>query len=285
MTAGTGIIYTIESKKTSAAPRQQDGNIDMDLNKSKKHINKYTHKERYSLIDTLRGLALVNMIVYHAVWDLVYMFGMDWAWYRSDAAYVWQQGICWTFILLSGFCIPLGRRTVKRGLIVFAAGAVITAVTAIAVPRDMVLFGMLTLIGSCMLLIYPIKRPLCRIDPVLGLIVSFGLFFLTRNINEGHLGFESLSFAELPDALYSNMITAYLGFPPPGFHSTDYFPLLPWIFLFVCGYFIYYIFEKYDLLKYLRSKRSNPLEAIGRSTLLIYMIHQPVLYLIFELIL
>ena len=61
-------------------------------------------KSRRHGLDTIRGLALVNMILYHLSWDQVYMFGADWDWYRSDGAYVWQQGICWTFILLSGYC-------------------------------------------------------------------------------------------------------------------------------------------------------------------------------------
>ena len=35
-------------------------------------------KPRYALLDELRGLALVSMMAYHAMWDLVYMFGV-WA--------------------------------------------------------------------------------------------------------------------------------------------------------------------------------------------------------------
>ena len=50
------------------------------------------------------------MIAYHACWDLVYLFHADWDWYRGTGAYIWQQSICWTFILLSGFCFSLGRR-------------------------------------------------------------------------------------------------------------------------------------------------------------------------------
>ena len=42
-------------------------------------------------LDTLRGLTLVSMIAYHACWDLVWMFGMDWAWYRGQGAFFWQQ--------------------------------------------------------------------------------------------------------------------------------------------------------------------------------------------------
>lgn len=62
-------------------------------------------KHRYALLDEIRGLALVNMVVYHAVWDLVYLFACDWDWYQSGiAAFLWQQMICRTFILLSGFC-------------------------------------------------------------------------------------------------------------------------------------------------------------------------------------
>lgn len=40
--------------------------------------------------DTLRGLTLVSMIVYHACWDLVYLYRLDWGWYRSFWAGIWQ---------------------------------------------------------------------------------------------------------------------------------------------------------------------------------------------------
>ena len=40
--------------------------------------------------DTLRGLTLVSMIVYHACWDLVYLYRLDWDWHRSFWAYAWQ---------------------------------------------------------------------------------------------------------------------------------------------------------------------------------------------------
>ena len=53
---------------------------------------------RFDGLDTLRGMTLLSMIAYHASWDLVYMFGVHWPWYRSFAAYVWQQSICWSFI-------------------------------------------------------------------------------------------------------------------------------------------------------------------------------------------
>ena len=84
---------------------------------------------RYQVLDTIRGCALVSMILYHACWDLVYMFGMDWPWYHGFAAHVWQQSICWTFILLSGYCFALGRHQLRRGLTVFFCGALITAAT------------------------------------------------------------------------------------------------------------------------------------------------------------
>lgn len=49
--------------------------------------------------DTIRGLTLVSMMAYHACWDLVYLYRLDWGWYRSFWAGIWQQSICCTFIL------------------------------------------------------------------------------------------------------------------------------------------------------------------------------------------
>ena len=101
-------------------------------------------RRRYQVLDTIRGCALVSMILYHACWDLVYLFGIDWPWYHGFAAHVWQQSICWTFILLSGYCFALGRHQLRRGLTVFFCGALITAATWFFMPENLVLFGVLT---------------------------------------------------------------------------------------------------------------------------------------------
>ena len=65
-------------------------------------------KQRYFWFDNMRAIAMISMILYHGVWDLVYLYGVDFPWYEGKMAFLWQQSICWTFILLSGFCFSLG---------------------------------------------------------------------------------------------------------------------------------------------------------------------------------
>lgn len=239
--------------------------------------NTAPNKTRYALPDTLRGLTLLSMIAYHGCWDMVYILGADWPWYQSSGAYLWQQSICWTFILLSGFSFSLGRRHWRRGWLVFGCGAVVTAVTVVVMPGQEIWFGVLTLLGSCMLLGALLERPLGRVPAGAGLVLSSALFVLTRSVNRGYLGFEGLRLAALPGELYRNMATAYLGFPFPGFRSTDYFSLVPWLFLFLTGYFLFRLTGQ-RLAAAPDLGRCAPLEALGRRSLLVYMLHQPVLY-------
>lgn len=77
---------------------------------------------RYALLDELRGLDLVSMMLYHGCWDLVNLFGIQADWYYGLPGHLWQQSICWVFILLSGFCVQLGHHTLRRGAQVFGAG-------------------------------------------------------------------------------------------------------------------------------------------------------------------
>lgn len=237
---------------------------------------------RYFALDGIRGLALLNMIAYHAVWDLVYLFGFNLQWYQSEGAYIWQQCICQTFIFLSGFCEPLGKKKLKRGITVFGLGFLVVAATLIAMPQSRVRFGVLTLIGSCMLLMIPSEKVLQKCRPAYGLLFSIALFLLTRNINQGYLGFANWNLLPLPDNWYHNFVTTYLGFPMPGFHSTDYFSLLPWVFLYTAGYFTHRLFAHHKLLTHLESSRAKPLEWFGRHSLGLYMIHQPLLYFLFS---
>ena len=231
-------------------------------------------RRRYQVLDTIRGLALVSMILYHASWDMVYMFGADWPWYHGFAAHVWQQSICWTFILLSGYCWSLGRHQLRRGLTVFLCGALITAVTWFFMPGNLVYCGVLTLLGASSMLLVPLAPALERVPAQAGAAGSFLLFLVTRDVNAGFLGFEGMRFAALPAGLYRDHLTALPGFPPADFFSTDYFSLFPWFFLFLTGWFLFRLRPEE-----VREIRRVPLvTAMGRHSLLIYMLHQPVVY-------
>lgn len=230
-------------------------------------------RQRRQGVDTLRGWLLVEMIAYHAAWDLVYLCGVDWPWYHSDGAYWWQQSICWSFILLSGFCWSVGRHHLKRGLMAFGGGLIVSAVTWIAMPEGKIFFGILSLLGTATLLLIPLEKPLRKVPARLGLAVSFALFLLLRGVNSGHLGFEGAWVAELPRGLYQNYFTAALGFPQPGFSSTDYFSLLPWFFLFLTGFYLYPLRPEEP-----SRLRLPVLTKMGQHSLFIYLLHQPVLY-------
>lgn len=263
---------------------------------------------RYHALDELRGLVFISMVLYHGMWDLVYMFGVDVPWYRSTVGYVWQQSICWTFILLSGFCQCLGRKKYRRAGIVFGAGLLVTAVTCLVLPEDRVVFGVLTFLGTASFVATVCSPLLSRCRPLPGFLISAFLFVLTRNVNSGFAGFEGWQFMKLPEGLYQNLGTAFFGFPPADFYSTDYFSFLPWIFLFLCGCFlgrfvlhaepdgtlpgrqsgehfmqkerIEYVSHGERVKQFLRKKRLPFLGFLGRHSLLFYLLHQPVLYVV-----
>lgn len=226
---------------------------------------------RRSELDTLRGLTLVSMIVYHACWDLVYLFGQDWAWYRSFGAYCWQQSICWTFILLSGYCWQLGRHPLRRGLTVFGGGVLISVVTFLVMPDSRIFFGVLSLLGSAMLVTVPLHRLLRRIPAAIGAVGSFALFLLLRGINGGTVCFGQLA---VPSWLYRDYFTACLGFPPAGFYSSDYFALLPWLLLFLTGYFLYDLLPRAPKGEW----RLPLITALGRRSFMVYLLHQPLVF-------
>ena len=235
--------------------------------------------QRLHLLDAFRGFLMINMIAYHGMWNLVYLFGREAGWYAGTPKYLWQQFICWSFILLSGFCWSFSRNHLKRGALVFGGGAIVSLVTCVLMPESRILFGVLTCIGSCMIFMIPLEKLLKNVPAVPGLVFSFCLFFLLRNCPKGNLGFEGIELLALPAGFYRNNLTAYLGFPYPGFFSTDYFSILPWIFLFICGYFLHRVLEDRKLNERLFARGRVPvLNWIGRHSLIVYLLHQPILY-------
>lgn len=253
-------------------------------------------RPRYILLDALRGLCVVSMVAYHGMYDLVAIKGYPVAWFFQTPGYLWQQSICWTFISLSGLCWQLSRRHTQRGLLLVACGALVTLATWLVMPSELILYGILTLLGlSCLLVqVFQLlfEKMGWQAPPGVGLGVSLGLFLLLRDVPDGYLGFEGLRLLALPEGLYRFPILAALGFPPAGFHSSDYFPLIPWFFLYLAGFFLWGLLKKRPgALGILRGARHTesppplrPFMFLGRHSLLIYLLHQPVLMLLFLLV-
>lgn len=175
------------------------------------------------------------MILYHFLWDLVYLFNIDIAWYKTDAAYIWQQSICWTFIFVAGFSWSLGKQNLKRGILLLGCGFMISIITAIFIPEARVKYGILTFIGSCILIWCVLDQFMQKINYGIGMLGSFTLFLIARQWRS------MVHFSQsITHSIWAKEILAYIGFPQAGFNSTDYFPLLPWVFLFATGYFTYH---------------------------------------------
>ena len=167
----------------------------------------------------------------------------------------------------------MGRHPVKRGVVLLGCSAVITLVSLVAIPDSPIHFGVLTLLGAAMLITVPVHKLTHKCNPWLCLGISIGFFALTYGLPQGHL----LGYA-MPRWLYANYFTALLGMPFGGFYSSDYVPLLPWVFAYWMGCSFYGIMKKHCWLPVLGKVRFAPLEWVGRHALPIYMIHQPAIY-------
>ena len=118
-----------------------------------------------------------------------------------------------------------------------------------------------------------------KLPPLAGVTGSAVLFALLNQLPQGWLGFEGTHLAALPAAWYKPNLF-WLGLPDlTVFSSSDYFPLLPWVFLYWVGYFFARWFRaRCTAQPGLPPKALRPLCAVGSRTLLIYMLHQPVIY-------
>ena len=92
-------------------------------------------KERIQILDELRGFAILAMVVHHFFLDVYVVLGADWGLKIFNDLCVVQPLFWAIFIIISGICSRLSRNTVRRGIIVFCGGLIITFVTAVIMPK------------------------------------------------------------------------------------------------------------------------------------------------------
>ena len=107
-------------------------------------------KQRIELIDAVRGFDLYVMVVHHIFYDLCAFCGLPWVWFSNPVWNVVHYLSAGTFILLAGVSANFSHSNLKRGLRTLAIALGITAVTVLV--NMPILFGVLHLLGSCMVL-------------------------------------------------------------------------------------------------------------------------------------
>ena len=224
---------------------------------------------RVELLDAWRASAVVVMIFWHLAWDLA-AFGAipERVLFEQPLLGIRYYIIC-SFVLLSGISARYSRSNARRGVQTLACAAAITVVMYFV--GEPVWFGTLHLLGCCMLLYAALGRYFERLSAFGAAAVCLALFLALHRICYG-------TYVETPWLWM-------FGFRTRAFYSSDYYPLLPWGFLFLVGTVLGgWIRAAEGAWK--RVRVWPPLRWIGQHALWIYMLHQPVLmgalYLVFR---
>lgn len=165
----------------------------------------------------------------------------------------------------------LSRNNIKRAAKYAAAALVVWIATTLVSVDDSVNFGIIFCMAACTAIVALARPVLDRVPTVWGITICLILFACTWSI---------------PKAVYPIPYLAWLGFPGPDFVSGDYYPLIPFLFMYLAGYFAARTAQKANL-EAPAWAYENPipmLASLGRHALPFYLLHQPVILGVLELI-
>jgi len=255
--------------------------------------------KRFWEIDAWRGLAIVSMVFYHFMWDLLFFGVVRDVALQSGGWKYFQRSIASSFIFLAGVSLVVSYQQVKvreaaktggaaknknlgkkggsvgwqkflrRGAKVFAWGLVMgIGVRVAGVGR--IDFGVLHLIGFSIMASYP--------------------FLHFRWINIGLWALFNFIARFLQEPLVDHYWLTWLGFIPPNYSYLDFFPVFPWFGVALLGIGVgnlLYVDYLQEWRKWLPNLAALPpirfLRFLGGRSLVIYLLHQPILFVLLYL--
>ncbi len=238
---------------------------------------------RAEFLDLLRGFAIIYVMLYHLLYDLIFFGGMELPFFFTD----WWETIHQLFLIVlfgvSGICAGFSKNVLRRGATLFLMGEALTIATAVFMPDNIIVFGVLSCFGAIML-IYGVISPMLKKLPNIAVFVVFTLltmiFFEFPRNESLFLLFRKIQL-DLPD----NINYLYpIGITEAGFRSADYFPLIPYGFIFLAGTAFSDCVKSGQLPKFFYTVKLPVVNFLGRHSLWVYIIHQPVFMLITYLI-
>ncbi len=224
-------------------------------------------RPRLGLIDMARGIALVAMATYHFSWDLEFFGYLDPGTASSGILKIYARAIASSFLVLVGISLVLAHDNgirwasfARRWGLVAAAAAVITAATYAFTPQSFVFFGILHQIAVASLLGLAFLRL-----PALALVaLGAGVFFAAPQLR-----------GVVPDG----MAFWWTGLAPTIPLSNDFVPVFPWFSAVLAGMAIGKVIAAAPqrVPEPAKNRAVSGLQWLGRRSLAVYLIHQPVL--------
>ena len=226
-------------------------------------------------MDAARGVAIIMMVVYHFTYDLNAFggYGIEattgfWARFADATASL--------FLFLVGVSLAISHargggdrfgKYLLRGLRIFGYGMVLTAVF-LAFSMGIVAFGILHLIGVSIVLAYPLLNLKLTNVSLGALVFAVGMYVMAR------------------DPSGSPWLLPF-GVVPESWMMPDYRPLLPWFGVVLIGLgfgnVVYGGGTRPRILSQKTPVVARPLLPLGRNSLSIYLVHQPILILLLSL--
>ena len=218
--------------------------------------------QRYLMLDCIRGLAVCLMIVFHLIFDLHHFRFIQVGFMAHPYWIDFARFIVFLFLLCVGMALPVVHRNGirwdqvwKRFAKLGACAVAITIVTYILYPRNFIFFGALHCIAvSSVAGVFFVGRPR----------LALGLFFLLV----------------IPDIIFQPTLmplSKWLNVVP-----ADYVPFYPWVGVVLLGIYLESI--GFNRIPLARNLLTRPVAALGRHSLVIYLLHQPILFGTFLLI-
>lgn len=208
------------------------------------------------------------MVGYHILFDLGEFRGirsfLGFSTDLSSAAWTAAQlSFAGLFVMLSGISSTLSRSNVRRGLKLLVISLGVTAVTYVFEPTSAVYFGILQCLALSMLIYGALFVKAGPIACAAGGALVLGLgVALPMLVGGAAIRFDWL----LPFGIHS-----------PEFSSYDYFPLVPWLGVFLAGAALGRGAYASGRSLIPRPPAATFINVAGRHSLLIYLVHQPVI--------
>ena len=238
-----------------------------------------TGGSRVHVYDVVRGFSVISMVLFHLCYDLKFILGMNLGWFAPPFQDIWRASISWVFVFVAGCMYAYSRDNLRRSAKYLLVALVIYVATTVTSVDDPINFGIIYCMGACTLTTWAMDRMGIRLrGPIAGTVCAV-LFVLFLPLASGHLGIGGLV-VDVPPVLYSTPWLNWLGLPGPGFISADYYPLLPYLLLYLVGANIGTHWKESGMPAVLQNVAFEPLEIVGRLALPIYVLHQPVLLLL-----